>query len=212
MAYLVLVRHGESKWNAQGIWTGITDISLDETGRENSQKIGEVLKGLEFQLAFTSKLKRAQETLTEILQVLGKTDLPVVEDGALNERDYGKLTGKNKWEVEKEYGQKRFNQWRRGWDYPVPGGETLKDVYQRVALFYVQQILPQLLTGKNVLVVAHGNSLRALIKYLEGISDDDVTKLEVTADKIFIYTLDRNGKIVNKGIRKVKLQDSLVKY
>ncbi|MDO8498997.1 MAG: 2,3-diphosphoglycerate-dependent phosphoglycerate mutase [bacterium] len=208
MAYLALVRHGESAWNAQGIWTGITNVELDEEGKENSRKVGEVLKGMDFTVAFTSKLRRAEETLTEILKVLGKTDLPIIEDAALNERDYGSLTGKNKWEVEKEYGEEQFESWRRGWDEPVPGGETLKDVYGRVVPFYKNQILLELLAGKNVLVVAHGNSLRALIKYLDDISDEGVTHLEVHPDEIFIYEIDKNGKIIKKEIKKVDLMES----
>lgn len=212
MAYLVLVRHEESEWNAKGIWTGVTDVGLDEKGKENSLKIGQDLKGMDFQIAFISKLKRARETLVEILKVLGKTDLTIIGDAALNERDYGSLTGKNKWEVEKEYGEEQFNKWRRGWDEPVPGGETLKDVYKRVVPYYEQQILPQLKNNKNVLVVAHGNSLRTLIKYLENISDEAVTNLEVSPDEIFIYEVDEEGKIINKEIKKVDLDETKINY
>lgn len=205
MAKLILIRHEESEWNAKGIWTGITDVNLDEEGIINSRKMGKALREMDFQIAFTSKLKRAKETLDEILKVLGKNEIPIISDTALNERDYGDLTGKNKWEVEKEYGEEQFEKWRRGWDEDVPRGETLKDVYLRVVPFYEEQILPKLKEGKDILVVAHGNSLRALIKYLDNISDEGVAHLEVHPDEIFIYEVNGDGKITNKEIKKIDL-------
>lgn len=201
MSYLVLVRHGESTWNAIGVWTGLTDISLDEKGRELAKKDGEFLKGISFQIAFTSKLRRAQQSLDEIKKVLGS--IPTVEDAAINERDYGDLTGRNKLEVEKEYGQDQYLRWRRSWDYPIPNGETLKDVYKRVVSFYQSNILPQLKMGKNVLVVAHGNSLRALVKYLEKISDEKIPNLELAIGEIYIYRMNGAGAIINKEIKTV---------
>lgn len=201
MAYLVLVRHGESTWNAIGAWTGKTDISLDKTGRKVARKDGESLKGIAFDLTFTSNLKRAQQSLDEIKSVLG-LNVPTIENEALNERDYGDLTGKNKWEVEKKYGEGQFEKWRRGWDEPVPGGETLKDVYNRVVPYYKEHIFPKLQDGKNVLVVAHGNSLRALIKYLENIPDEEVPNLEIEIGGIFIYQIDPAGKIISKKVNK----------
>lgn len=201
MAKLVLVRHGESTWNAVGAWTGLTDISLDKKGRELARKDGELLKNILFQVAFTSKLRRAQQSLDEIKRVLGS--IPTVEDSAINERDYGDLTGRNKLEVEKEYGQEQYLRWRRGWDYPIPNGETLKDVYKRVVPFYQSNILPQLKMGKNVLVVAHGNSLRALVKYLEKISDEKIPNLELAIGEIYIYRMNEAGAIINKEIKTV---------
>lgn len=201
MSYLVLVRHGESTWNAIGAWTGLTDISLDEKGRELAKKDGEVLRNITFQIAFTSKLRRAQQSLDEIKKVLGS--IPTVEDAAINERDYGDLTGRNKLEVKKKYGEEQYLRWRRGWDYPIPHGETLKNVYERVMPFYESNILPELKNGKNVLVVAHGNSLRALIKHLENISDEEIPNLELATGEIYIYDMDQSGKILGKEIKQV---------
>lgn len=201
MAKLILVRHGESTWNAIGAWTGLTDISLDKKGRELARKDGELLKNILFQVAFTSKLRRAQQSLDEIKKVLGS--IHTVEDSAINERDYGDLTGRNKLEVEKEYGQEQYLRWRRSWDYPIPHGETLKNVYERVVPFYESNILPELKKGKNVLVVAHGNSLRALIKYLENISDEEIPNLELATGEIYIYDMDQSGKILNKEIKQL---------
>lgn len=203
MSYLVLVRHGESKWNAIGVWTGITDISLDEEGRQKARKDGEFLRDISFDIAFTSKLHRAKQSLDEIKEVLGLRNLETVEDAALNERDYGDLTGKKKIEVEKKFGVKQYLRWRRSWDYPVPNGETLADVYRRIFPYYEKKILPELKKGKNVLIVTHGNSLRALIKYLENISEKEIPHLEIETGEIYIYQMDQNGKILSKQIKKL---------
>lgn len=198
MAYLVLVRHTESEWNAKGLWTGLTDISLSEEGREKARALCKKLKDFHFDRAFTSVLKRSKETLAEIKTTLGG-DFPIIEDKALNERDYGVFTGKNKWEVQKKLGDEEFKKLRRAWDYPIPGGEPLKDVYNRVLPYYQAQILPYLKNGKNVLIVAHGNSLRALVKYLENISDNDTSRLEIATGEIIIYEIDQNGEIISKN-------------
>jgi 2,3-bisphosphoglycerate-dependent phosphoglycerate mutase len=201
MAYLVLVRHGESEWNTLGLWTGWRDIPLTENGHAEARRAAEALTDIKLDKAYTSKLKRARETLDDITSTLGITDLPVVEDAALNERDYGDLTAKNKWQVQKEYGDEQFLKWRRSWDYPVPGGETLKDVYTRVAPYYDQQVLPDLRAGKNVIVAAHGNSLRALVKHLEDIPDEEIPSLEIGTGEVYVYQVDPSGKIVAKEIR-----------
>lgn len=201
MAYLVLVRHGQSTWNAIDAWTGLTDISLDQDGFKESRIAGELLKDIPFQIAFTSKLIRAQQTLKEILKVLDIEHIPIYENTALDERDYGDLTGKNKYELEKEYGEKKFLKWRRGWNEPIPNGETLKEVYGRVVPYYEEHILPKLKGGKNVLVSAHGNSLRALIKYLENISDKDIPNFEMETGAVFVYDINEDGKIISKEIR-----------
>jgi 2,3-bisphosphoglycerate-dependent phosphoglycerate mutase len=201
MAYLVLVRHGESEWNAQGLWTGWTDISLSEKGREEAKAAGELLKDINFDLAFTSALKRAKETLTEIQKVTGQMDLPTTEDQALNERDYGDLTGKNKWEVKEKVGEEEFLKLRRSWDYPPPNGESLKMVYERVLPYYEREILPKLKEDKNILIAAHGNSLRALIKYLDNISDEDIPNLELATGGIYVYQIDNEGKVTSKELR-----------
>jgi 2,3-bisphosphoglycerate-dependent phosphoglycerate mutase len=201
MAYLALVRHGESEWNALGLWTGWRDVSLTDTGREEARRAAEALRDVRFDVAYTSKLVRAHQTLDEIKQELETPDLGTVEAVELNERDYGDLTAKNKWDVQKEYGDEQFQKWRRSWDYPVPGGETLKDVHARVAPYYDQHILPDLKAGKNVIVAAHGNSLRALVKHLENVPDDQIPLLEIGTGEVYVYDVDPSGKIVSKDIR-----------
>ncbi len=203
MSYLVLVRHGESTWNKAGAWTGLTDISLDEEGKKKAKQDGLLLKDIKFDIAYTSKLRRAQQSLAEIKKGIGALDLPVMENAALNERDYGDFTGKEKKDLKKEYGEEQFLKWRRGWDEKIPNGETLKDVYNRVIPFYQSQILPELKNGKNVLVVAHGNSLRALVKFLDNISDEDIAKTELELGEIDIYQIDKDGKVVSKEIKNI---------
>lgn len=207
MAYLVLVRHGESEWNAKGLWTGWTDIALDKLGHEQAKETGRLLKGIDFDYAFTSTLIRTKQTLKDIENVIGEKNIPIISTEALNERNYGKLTGKNKWEIEKEYGEDRFLKIRRGWNEPIPGGETLKDVYKRVIPYYQTQIEPLLKAGKNVLIAAHGNSLRALIKYLEHISDEGISHLELATGESVIYQINKMGSISFKEIRKSEIHD-----
>lgn len=212
MAYLALVRHGESEWNAKGLWTGWKDISLTERGREEARQAGEIIKNIKFDIAYVSKLVRAKETLDEIKTQLKDNNFPIIEDNALNERDYGDLTGKNKWMVKKEYGVKQWRNWRRGWDYPVPGGETLKDVYERIAPYYKNYILDDIKKGKNVLISAHGNSLRALVKYLENISDKKIPTLEIPTGQVYLYQINQSGQIISKEIRTPKPQKLLHHY
>lgn len=194
MAYLVLVRHTESEWNAKGIWTGLTDIALSPEGRKKAEEIADNLKSFKFNIAYTSSLLRTRQTLEAIKNKLDWTNLPIIENQALNERNYGIYTGKNKWEIKKEVGEEVFLKIRRGWDYPIPNGETLKDVYNRVVPYYQNEILPKLKEGKNVLIVAHGNSLRALRKYLENKSDSDISKLEISTGEVDVFEIDSNGK------------------
>jgi len=201
MAYLALVRHGQSEWNALGLWTGLTDISLNDIGREEARHSAEAISSIRFHVAYTSVLQRAQQTLDEILQATGNTGILIFRDAALNERDYGDLTGKNKWEVRDQYGEEQFLKWRRSWDYDVPGGESLKDVYARVVPYFEATILPRLKRGENVLVVAHGNSLRALVKHLESLSEDEVVSLEIGTAEVYLYDVDPSGAIVSKEIR-----------
>lgn len=200
MAYLVLVRHGQSVWNEKGLWTGWTDVDLSEKGREEARAAGETIKDIHFNYAFTSALKRAQQTLQEIKGVLGQ-DIPTIADKALNERNYGDLTGKNKWDIQKKYGDEQFLKWRRGWDEPIQNGETLKDVYARVVPYYQQAILPHLERGENVIIAAHGNSLRSLVKYLETISDEDIARLEIATGEVLIYQINESGEVVSKELR-----------
>ncbi len=202
MAYLALIRHGESEWNAKGLWTGWMDVGLTQRGRQEARQAGRQLIGIHFDTAFTSKLKRAQQTLDEIEQVLGQPELPATKDAALNERDYGDLTGKNKWKIKEEFGEEQFLKWRRGWDCPPPHGESLKDVYTRVVPFYQEKILPELKSGKNVLISAHGNSLRALVKFLENIPDERIPELEIATGEVYVYQVNRDGKITSKEIKR----------
>jgi len=203
MVYLVLVRHGESLWNEKGLWTGLTDISLDENGKNQARLSGKSIKKLNIKIdiAYTSVLKRAKETFDEIKRVL-EIDVPTFENKALNERDYGIYTGKNKWEIKKEVGDEQFQEIRRGWDVSIKNGESLKDVYNRTIPYFQTEILPKLQSGQNVLIVAHGNSLRALIKYLENISNKDVSKLEIEVGEVDLFEVDQNGKVLSKKILK----------
>jgi 2,3-bisphosphoglycerate-dependent phosphoglycerate mutase len=201
MAKMILIRHGQSEWNAKGLWTGWTDVALTDQGLAEARAAGEVLKetGIKFDEAFNSCLWRSWQTLHEITTVLGMAvTLPVCGSPALNERDYGDLTAKNKWQVRDEYGEEKFNLWRRGWDYPVPGGETLKDVYARAVPYYESVILPKLKADKNVIVSSSGNTLRALVKYLDGVADTDVAGLEIGTGEVLVYDIDATGKVVSK--------------
>lgn len=201
VSYLSLVRHGESAWNALGQWTGWTDIELTNVGREEARRAAEVLQDITFHISHTSDLKRAQETLEIMLSHL-KLTIPVKKHPAIKERNYGSLTGKNKWKIQEEYGEEQFILWRRSWDHPVPDGESLKDVHSRVVPYFKKHILPDLTRGKNVLVAAHGNSLRALVKHLENITDHEIPHLEIATGEVYLYHFEIGiGKIVKKEIR-----------
>ncbi len=199
---LVLIRHGESLWNAKGIWTGRTDIGLSERGKEEARRAAEVIRHIPFDAAYTSVLRRASETLDIIIATCGWTNLPVYKSAALNERDYGVYTGKNKSDVKRELGDEIFLLIRRAWDYPIAQGESLKQVYSRVVPYYDAEIAPRIMRGENVLVVAHGNSLRALVKKLDNVSDADISAIELATGEALIYSLDRNGSVIRKDIRK----------
>ncbi|MDO8583246.1 MAG: 2,3-bisphosphoglycerate-dependent phosphoglycerate mutase [bacterium] len=201
MAHLILIRHGESEWNKLGLWTGVTDIGLSPKGIEEAHLAGEKLKDLSIDSSYISSLKRARQTLNEIEKVLGR-EFPTLENKALDERDYGIYTGQNKWDLQKSMEEEKFQKIRRGWNFAVPNGETLEDVYNRVIPYYQSQILPDLRAGKNVLIVAHGNSLRALVKYLENITDENIEKLEIATGEILIYTFDTYGNITSKESRR----------
>jgi 2,3-bisphosphoglycerate-dependent phosphoglycerate mutase len=200
-AYLVLMRHGESVWNAKGLWTGWTDVELSETGHQQAKSAGETLKDVKLDIAFVSTLKRAKETLRDALEVKNQLDIPIISNKALNERNYGDYTGKNKWEIKEEVGEGEFKSIRRDWNRPLPNGESLKDVYNRVIPYFEEKILPQLKTGKNVILSAHGNSLRSLVKYLDKISDEDISRLEIAVGEIYVYKIDEDGKVISKEIR-----------
>lgn len=200
---LVLIRHGESQWNALNQWTGLTDIGLSEKGKQEAVSAASRLSDISFDCAFTSKLSRASDTLRIILETLKISALPFTADPALNERDYGIYTGKNKLEIQKEIGDKAYLALRRGWDCPIPQGESLKQVYERVVPYYDRVIAPLLAHGKHILIVAHGNSLRALMKKIEHISDEDIPGVELATGEIIIYRVDQNGAILSKEKRVV---------
>ena len=197
---LVLVRHGQSEWNKLNLFTGWRDVGLTDEGRAEAHAAGRALKdaGIRFDLNFTSALKRAQETNAIILEEIGQSDLPVIRDQALNERDYGDLAGLNKDDARKRWGEEQVHIWRRSYDIAPPGGESLKDTAARVLPYYEREILPRVKEGKNVLVTAHGNSLRALIMVLEGLSEQEIVKREIATGAPLIYELDAAGSVLKK--------------
>lgn len=196
---LVLVRHGQSEWNLKNLFTGWRDPGLTEKGVEEAKRAGQTLKdrNLVFDIAFTSDLSRAQDTLTLILEGIGQTDLETIRDKALNERDYGDLTGLNKDDARKKWGDEQVHIWRRSFDVPPPGGESLKDTADRVLPYFQTHILPRVKGGETVLVSAHGNSLRALIMALENLSGEDILKRELGTGVPIIYQLDSNGAVLS---------------
>lgn len=202
---LVISRHTESEWNLLGKWTGLNDVNLTAKGEQEAEEIGNMLHDVRFDVVYTSEQKRTHQTLAGILKGSVHPDVPHQIHGAVNERDYGDLTGKNKWEVQEEIGEEAFKGIRRGWDYPVPGGETLKDVYARVVPFFVDEILPQLQAGKNILMVAHGNSIRALIKYLDEIHEDKIAEVEMSFGQVLLYHIATDGTIDRKEIRQIDI-------
>lgn len=207
MGILVISRHGESEWNLLGKWTGWTDVNLTEKGRNDTVRLGALLKGLSFNEAYTSSLKRTQQTLAALLEGCGVENLPTTHATELNERDYGDLTGKNKWEVKSEIGEEAFNGIRRGWDYPVPGGETLKDVYARVVPYFEQEILPKLQNGENILLVAHGNSIRALIKHLDQVPEAEMANVEMPFGQLLVYTFEPGQSLpIRKEVLSVEIE------
>lgn len=190
---LILVRHGESEWNALGKWTGTRDVHLTEKGFREATLLGIAMKDIKVDYAYASQQIRAFETLEGILNASQQFEVPYERSGALNERDYGDYTGKNKWDMQQILGDEEFNHLRRDWDYPVPHGESLKMVYERVQPFYTTHILPRLMSGQNILVVSHGNAIRALMKYIERISESDISSVEMIFGKIIIYDVDEQG-------------------
>lgn len=200
MSRLILIRHGKSAWNHLGLWTGWTDVDLVEEGRMQARSAALALKDMPIHKAHVSALKRAHQTLDEIVGVLGIHHVPVHKSLALNERHYGIYTGKNKWDIQKEVGEDQFKHMRRGWDAPIPEGETLKDVYHRVVPYYQEHILPDIKEGKNILVVAHGNSLRAMIKHVENIHEDHIADVELDTGEARLYHFDENGVVQKKEI------------
>ena len=197
---LVLVRHGQSDWNLKNLFTGWRDIDLTEKGVAEAREAGRKLKGqgIKFDVAFTSALIRAQRTLDLMLTELGQTNIPVFKDQALNERDYGDLSGLNKDDARKKWGEEQVHIWRRSYDVAPPGGESLKDTLARTLPYYVTEILPRVLRGERVLVSAHGNSLRALVMVLDKHTTESITKLNLDTGVPMIYRLNADSTVASK--------------
>lgn len=200
MSYLVLVRHGKSEWNNKGLWTGLTDIELHPDGVQDAKNMAALIKGLPIDKVYTSKLIRAKETADVICSELN-INPPRIENEALNERDYGIYTGKNKWEIKSQVGEEKFKQMRRGWNVALENGETLKDVYERVLPYFKEVILQDLKNGQNILISAHGNSLRSLVKYLNNLSEEEISSLEFGIGEVYVYKIDENGNVLSYEIR-----------
>jgi 2,3-bisphosphoglycerate-dependent phosphoglycerate mutase len=194
---LVLVRHGQSEWNLKNLFTGWKDVDLTQQGILEAKKAGEKLKarGIKFDIAFTSALKRAQKTLDLVLAEMGESKIPILKDQALNERDYGDLVGLNKDEARKKWGDEQVLKWRRSYDIAPPGGESLRDTVARALPYFVQEILPRVLRGERTIVAAHGNSLRALVMVLERLSPEGILKRELATGVPIVYRLNADSTV-----------------
>jgi 2,3-bisphosphoglycerate-dependent phosphoglycerate mutase len=197
---LVLVRHGQSEWNLKNLFTGWRDVDLTEQGHAEAKEAGRKLaaQGLRFDIAFTSSLQRAQKTCSHILDAVGQSDLETIRDQALNERDYGDLSGLNKDDARRKWGEEQVHVWRRSYDVAPPGGESLKDTGARVWPYYLHTMQPYVLRGSTVLVAAHGNSLRALIMALDGLTGDEIVKLELGTGVPIVYRLNADSTVASK--------------
>ena len=197
---LVLVRHGQSEWNEKNLFTGWRDPGLTEQGKAEAKEAGETMKeaGLAFDVSYTSNLSRAQETNRLMLAELGQSDIEIVKHEALNERDYGDLSGLNKDDAREKWGEEQVHIWRRSYDIPPPGGESLKMTAERVLPYFDKEILPRVLNGERVLVAAHGNSLRALVMQLDKLSQEEVIALNIATGAPIVYELDDSGKVLSK--------------
>lgn len=196
MPVLAIVRHGQSQWNLENRFTGEVDVELSPLGEQEAQKAGELLRPYHFEEAYTSELKRAIRTLDIILRQLGSPEVPVFKSPALNERNYGDLQGLNKAGVERQYGTRQLTLWRRSFDATPPHGESLAHTYERVIPYYRKEIETQLKAGKNILIVAHGNSLRALCMYLENISPEEIINVNIPTGVPKVYEFDMSLKLL----------------
>ncbi len=202
---LLIARHAESEWNALGKWTGTTDVHLSEKGFHDAGLLGRLLPAnVHIDKAYASQQIRTLETLEGMLDSSQQFEVDIERSGAINERDYGDYTGKNKWEVKEQIGEEQFNAIRREWDVHVPNGETLKVVFERVYPFYRDVIVPQLREGKNILLVAHGNSIRALMHFIESIPTDKMGDVEMLFGSILQYEVDDDGKMKNKKVLSIE--------
>jgi 2,3-bisphosphoglycerate-dependent phosphoglycerate mutase len=201
MPTLVLIRHGQSLWNLENRFTGWVDVPLTEQGRAEAKRAGERIRELTFQVAYTSALARAQETLQIVTQEMDQK-LPVIRDGALNERHYGDLQGLDKAETAKRYGDEQVKLWRRSYDVPPPNGESLELTAKRTLPFFERAIGGDLRLGKNVLVVAHGNSLRSIVMKLEGLSRDQVLELNMDTGVPWVYQMETDLRVLGREVRR----------
>ncbi len=199
---LVLIRHGQSEWNLEKRFTGLRDPALTTTGALEAREAGKKLLALNmtFEIAFTSELRRAQQTLEIVLDEIGQKTTPTVFSAAINERDYGDLSGMSKSEAKKKWGEEQVRLWRRSFDVAPPNGESLGDTVARVTPFFTVELLPRVMRGENVLVVAHGNSLRALAMGLEGLTPETIADLEISTADIRLYEFDADAKIVSRKV------------
>ena len=199
---LVLVRHGQSEWNLKNLFTGWRDPDLTELGVEEARTGGKALAdtGIKFDIAFTSDLSRAQKTLKIILDEIGQQGLETIRDQALNERDYGDLSGLNKDDARAKWGEEQVHIWRRSYDVPPPGGESLRDTGARVWPYYLTEILPRVLRGEKVLVAAHGNSLRSLVMVLDKLTKEEILKLNLATGVPMVYTLNADSTVKSKDV------------
>lgn len=200
MALLILLRHGESEWNRENRFTGWVDVPLSERGREEARQAAEKLRGTPIDRAYTSVLDRAISTLDIVLRALGKTDIPIDRDQALNERHYGNLQGLNKAETAEKYGKEQVHQWRRSYDVAPPGGESLKDTAARTLPYFESKIKADLRAGQNVLVAAHGNSLRSIVMVLDQLTKEQVLELNIPTGVPILYDFDGDLNVRSKRI------------
>jgi len=200
MALLALVRHGESQWNLENRFTGWEDVPLTETGRREATRAGELLRGMRFDAAYSSVLQRAIVTLDLVMEATGQTDLPVTKDQALNERHYGDLQGLNKAETAAKFGADQVHIWRRSYDVPPPGGESLKDTAARTLPYFERVIAPRLVAGESILVVAHGNSLRSIVMHLDKLSREQVLELNIPTGVPIVYDIAPDLTVRSKRI------------
>jgi 2,3-bisphosphoglycerate-dependent phosphoglycerate mutase len=199
---LVLARHGQSEWNLKNLFTGWKDPGLTDLGVEEARMAGRRLKamGVRFDIAFTSDLSRAQRTCKLMLEEIGQPELETIENQALNERDYGDLSGLNKDDARARWGEEQVHLWRRSYDVPPPGGESLKDTVARVLPYYIREILPRVMGGERVLVAAHGNSLRALVMVLDGLTPKTIPSLELATGIPLVYRLKEDTTVADKKV------------
>ena len=197
---LVLVRHGQSEWNAKNLFTGWKNPGLTETGVKEAISAGELIKDekINFDTMYTSELKRAQLTGNTILEIINQSDIPVIKDIALNERNYGSLAGLNKDDAREKWGEEQVHIWRRSYDIPPPDGESLENTAERVLPYFNKEILPKVISGSNILIAAHGNSLRSLIMQLDELSKEEILNLEIPTGAPIKYIFDEYGAVVEK--------------